>query len=98
MEDERRAVLVHVWGRVQGVGYRAWTQSEAETLGLKGWVANESDGSVSATLIGTEAGVTQMIEHMWKGPATAAVSNVAVEATPIDHLEEPEGFILIETI
>lgn len=40
------AVLVHVTGRVQGVGFRYWTLEEAVRLGIKGWVRNEPDGSV----------------------------------------------------
>jgi hypothetical protein len=49
---ERRAVLVSVTGRVQGVSYRAWTRDEARRLGLGGWVCNESDGSVRALVVG----------------------------------------------
>ena len=37
---------VNVGGRVQGVSFRYYTRREAVTLGLTGWVRNESDGSV----------------------------------------------------
>lgn len=41
-------------GQVQGVGFR-WTASRvAGALGLDGWVRNESDGSVTLVLQGTQ--------------------------------------------
>jgi len=44
--DDRKAVLVRITGRVQGVGFRVWTRQQAQRLGLTGWVCNEDDGSV----------------------------------------------------
>ncbi|KAK1443161.1 hypothetical protein BgAZ_200370 [Babesia gibsoni] len=35
-----------VYGRVQGVFFRKFTQQEAEKLGIKGYVKNEADGTV----------------------------------------------------
>ena len=47
-----RTVHVMISGRVQGVGYRAWTAREAERRGLSGWVCNRRDGSVEAVFSG----------------------------------------------
>jgi hypothetical protein len=46
---------VVVKGRVTGVGFRDWTASTAELLGLAGWVRNRRDGSVEALLSGDPA-------------------------------------------
>ncbi|MEQ9567382.1 MAG: acylphosphatase, partial [Pseudomonadales bacterium] len=40
------AYRIHVVGRVQGVFFRASTREKATSLGLKGWVMNQHDGSV----------------------------------------------------
>ena len=43
---------VTISGRVQGVGYRAWVESEATARHLEGWVRNRRDGSVEALFPG----------------------------------------------
>jgi acylphosphatase len=71
-----RAVRVRVTGRVQGVSFRYWTRQQAEQLGLRGWVRNEADGSVTALIAGPEAAVASMLEQFWQGPPGAVVSEV----------------------
>ena len=51
---------VVVRGRVQGIGYRAWTERVALSHGLKGWVRNRRDGSVEAVFIGEDDAVEAM--------------------------------------
>ena len=47
MEDiMKKRVNIIVYGRVQGVWYRAYTRDKAIELGLKGWVRNNPDGTV----------------------------------------------------
>lgn len=73
---EKIARNVRVTGRVQGVGYRAWTRDRAEVLGLTGWVRNEPDGAVRAHLVGTGAAVSRMLAEMERGPTFARVADV----------------------
>ena len=40
------------YGRVQGVGFRYTAKYMAQSLGLTGWVCNESDGSVTIEIQG----------------------------------------------
>lgn len=77
--DRGRTVLVHVRGRVQGVGFRIWTKREAEALGLSGWVRNERDGSVRALFSGSGTAVAAMLEGLRQGPRGAAVDKIATE-------------------
>ncbi|MEQ1771408.1 MAG: acylphosphatase [Devosia sp.] len=77
-----KAVQVTVTGRVQGVGYRAWTEGEATRLELNGWVRNRRDGSVEALLSGEQSLVDQMVTGMRQGPPSAAVIELRVTPFP----------------
>ena len=81
---------VRVMGRVQGVGYRAWTRAEAERLGLRGWVMNRDDGSVIALLCGPREAVETMIERMRDGPGAAVVRDLREDSAAPNP--EPDGF------
>jgi acylphosphatase len=85
-----RAVIARVTGRVQGVSFRAWTQSRARALGLAGWVRNEADGSVTALIGGESSAVDEMVEALHIGPRWANVTGVAIE--PAEMPEVPPGF------
>ena len=77
MAEEPTALVVNVTGRVQGVSFRAWTKSQADTRGLAGWVRNEADGSVSALIQGSPDAVAEMLEAFRTGPALARVDAVS---------------------
>lgn len=82
--EQTRAVRVRISGRVQGVGFRAWTLVKAEQLGLHGWVRNLEDGRVEALLSGPPETVQTMLDLFWTGPTGSAVTDVEVlEATGI---------------
>lgn len=65
-----------ITGRVQAVGFRAWTVREATRLGLTGYVRNRRDGSVEAVFKGEEGAVVRMLDACWQGPRGAKVENV----------------------
>jgi acylphosphatase len=90
MTDEAKAALARITGRVQGVGFRAWTRDQAQRLGLTGWVRNEADGSVTALICGTGVAVTTMLERCRSGPPGASVTDVQTELAPPDGV--PPGF------
>jgi acylphosphatase len=80
-------VTVHrhviIRGRVQGVGYRAWTEVVALERGLEGWVRNRHDGSVEAMFSGAGDDVAAMIAECRRGPSGAWVEAIDQrEATP----------------
>jgi len=63
-------------GRVQGVGYRAWTEYTALGHDLEGWVRNRRDGSVEAVFAGAPAVVAAMVDACRRGPPGARVEAV----------------------
>jgi acylphosphatase len=67
---------VVIRGRVQGVGYRGWTEDTAIAQGVEGWVRNRRDGSVEAVFAGAEEIVLAMIEMCREGPSGARVDAV----------------------
>jgi acylphosphatase len=70
---------VLIFGRVQGVFFRAVTQQEAEKQGLKGWVRNVTTGEVEAIFQGPKDHVDAMIQWCHQGPPAAQVTKVQVE-------------------
>ncbi|WP_026606620.1 acylphosphatase [Methylocapsa acidiphila] len=93
-------VLVTVRGFVQGVGYRAWTQRNAESRGVRGWVRNRWNGTVEAVFAGSEEPVEALCKACWRGPALARVEAVDVAEPDLEALAElgaMQGFRQIET-
>ncbi len=76
---------VRIYGRVQGVFYRANTRDQAQSRGINGWVKNLSDGSVEAVFEGEEDKVRGIIDWTHEGSPAAKVEDVKVE------WEDPEG-------
>ena len=52
MKNESYNIFGKVFGRVQGVGFRAWTKKTAYKYNLNGWVMNCSDKSVEFVVSG----------------------------------------------
>ncbi len=83
-----RQVKLRITGRVQGVFYRASTREKAQQLGIKGWVKNEPDGTVSAVGQGPDAKLQRWIEWCGEGPSEARVESVEVEEQPIAAFQQ----------
>jgi acylphosphatase len=67
---------VVVRGRVQGVGFRAWTEHMALRRGLEGFVRNRRDGTVEAVFAGPTEAVAAMIAACRHGPAGSGVESL----------------------
>lgn len=84
-----RRVVIH--GRVQGVGYRVWTEVTALERGLEGWVRNRRDGSVEAVFGGPEGDVAAMIAECRRGPPGAWVEIIDQREAKPDEIALRRG-------
>lgn len=82
-----------VSGRVQGVGFRYFTQQMAESLGLEGYAKNLSDGRVEVLLSGPASRITKAQQALAQGPELAHVTSV--EWVDIDTEATLTGFTVL---
>lgn len=77
-------MLVHikVFGRVQGVGFRAWTRRQATDLNLSGWVRNRINGSVEIMADGEDKNISVFLQLCQKGPLFARVDRIEPVSRP----------------
>ncbi len=73
-----------VYGIVQGVGFRAYTQRVARSYGLNGWVRNLPDGRVEILVEGDEELLCYFIRDVWRGPRASRVDKLEI-------IKEEEG-------
>ncbi|KAG7466418.1 hypothetical protein MATL_G00164460 [Megalops atlanticus] len=66
MSDKEDLISVdyEIFGRVQGVFFRKYTQAEGKKLGLVGWVQNTEAGTVQGQLQGPSSKIKQMQEWL----------------------------------
>jgi acylphosphatase len=76
---QHRRLSARVTGRVQGVGFRHFARTQANRLGLSGWVRNERDGSVRLEAEGSEEDLQTLLEALHQGPAAARVRDVQAD-------------------
>jgi acylphosphatase len=92
----RKAVQVVIRGRVQGVGFRAWVQHQAELHGLGGWVRNRADGAVEAVFSGPADLVDVMLKACESGPRSARVEQVERSSLAVPA-NDSSGFRVLPT-
>ena len=74
---------IRVYGRVQGVGFRYSVQTMARSLGLKGWVGNQPDGTVLTVIQGKAEDCHTFIQWCRTGPGYSWVEHLEIsEKTP----------------
>jgi len=70
-------------GRVQGVGFRFFVQSNAKSLGITGWVKNMSNGSVTMELQGEPEIIERLIAKIKRGNDWIKVTNFELSDLPV---------------
>ena len=89
MSGDKRALVVRVSGRVQGVNYRNFAVTAARGLGIEGWVRNCDDGTVEAALYGPGQALADLVAILRKGPPDGRVDNLDVRSSDRGAAAEP---------
>ena len=79
---EQTRLHANVYGRVQGVGFRAFVVETGVTLGATGWARNKWDGSVEVVAEGDRQTLESLLAALHRGPRMAKVTRVDVEWQP----------------
>ncbi|CAL8286523.1 unnamed protein product [Lota lota] len=88
--EDLLSVDYEVFGRVQGVFFRKYTQAEGKRLGLVGWIRNTEAGTVEGQLQGPSSKVTEM-QHWLRttGSPQSKITNAEFKnekiITRLDH-------------
>ncbi|MBK9731392.1 MAG: acylphosphatase [Chitinophagaceae bacterium] len=76
---------IRVYGKVQGVFFRASARHRAQLLDISGFTKNERDGSVYIEAEGSEKNLSLFIGWCHEGPERATVTNVEVKEGPVKN-------------
>ena len=82
-----KRIGVLVTGRVQGVGYRYFTEDAANHFGLTGWVSNRFDRSVELEAQGEAADIDEFLTRLRMGPPLSHVADLQVNDLPVEEGE-----------
>ena len=83
-EETPQARRFVVRGRVQGVGFRDFTLRRASRLGVRGYVRNEPDGSVSVYATGSVRQLDDFEAWLRQGPPMAEVRGLESKACEVE--------------
>lgn len=88
--DYEKAVrkAITVGGRVQGVGFRMFTQQTARKLGLTGWVKNLNNGDVTMEVQGAPETIDELIARLKRGNKFSKVTRMEVQDLDVDKEEK----------
>jgi len=75
MPDKTQKASLHmrVWGRVQGVGFRAFVARNAADLNIAGWVRNVGNDQVETRAEGTRENLEALVKIIQRGPSSSRV-------------------------
>lgn len=84
MEKIRKRM--HIYGEVQGVGFRCRASQAARSLGVTGWVYNDMDGSVVLEVQGQQELFDRMLAQISQG-SWVTIDRVEEEQLSVDEEE-----------
>ena len=83
---------IKVYGRVQGVFFRASTKTKADEFKITGFVRNERDETVYIEAEGEEEDLKKFVEWCGQGPKYAIVEQCEIEEADLRNFA---GFMVL---
>ena len=77
--NQRMQLHVLISGKVQGVGFRNFTQRNAQQLGINGYAKNLPNGQVEVVAEGDKAQLDALVALLRKGPRYARVDSLEID-------------------
>ncbi|EEB13738.1 Acylphosphatase-2, putative [Pediculus humanus corporis] len=95
MASKLISVNFEIYGKVQGVFFRKFTQEQATALGLRGWCMNSTEGTVKGTIQGERKNIDEMKNWLqYKGsPYSKIEKAVFSEEKEIDEFSFNNFFV-----
>jgi acylphosphatase len=72
-----------VSGKVQGVGFRYFSQMKAVQYGVAGWAKNLADGSVEIMALGGKDQLDPFIEDLQIGNPFSKINNIEITESEV---------------
>lgn len=77
--NRKMQLFVIITGKVQGVGFRNFTQLNARQLGINGYAKNLPNGTVEVVAEGDKAQLDTLVALLKKGPRYARVDSLEID-------------------
>lgn len=77
--NQKMQLYVLISGKVQGVGFRNFTQLNAKQLGINGYAKNLPNGKVEIVAEGDKAQLDALVALVKKGPRYARVESIEID-------------------
>ncbi|MCD6105680.1 MAG: acylphosphatase [Thermosipho sp. (in: Bacteria)] len=75
-------IQLSIYGVVQGIGFRNFIKNKAKLLGIKGYVKNEFDGSVTVVAGGNDSQLESLKEFIKTGNGYSVVYKMFEKEIP----------------
>lgn len=76
---EKASLHIRVWGRVQGVGFRAFVARNAAELNINGWVRNVGYNQVETHAEGNREDLEKLVRIIQRGPSVSRVEKDEIQ-------------------
>lgn len=84
----KKALIIKVYGRVQGVSFRYYTQKKAREFNICGFARNKPDGSVYIEAEGNKNDIETFADWCSQGPEWSRITKIEKQYyDPVGYLE-----------